>query len=113
MAGLQAAGITYSVDEAQKSRGLLVIDLELTTEDGEKLALKARFPDLYPYFRFEILAPDLTLPPPAADKQAALYVRASYRELEYVGHSRSLYPPASARRAKFWAIDVLSRSSQH
>lgn len=62
LAELQAAGITYNVDEALKSRGLLIIDLEITAEDGEKLALKAQFPDLYPYFRFEVLAPDLTLP---------------------------------------------------
>jgi hypothetical protein len=62
LAQLQAAGITYQVDEEAKSRGRLVIDLEVTNEQNEKLELKARFPDLYPYFRFEILAPTLNLP---------------------------------------------------
>src|SRR5574341_28632 len=59
---LDAAGIEYQVNEAAKARGSLIIDLEIILADGEKVLLQARFPDLYPYFRFEILAPELDLP---------------------------------------------------
>jgi molybdopterin/thiamine biosynthesis adenylyltransferase len=58
---LDAAGIEYQVNEAAKARGSLIIDLEIILADGEKVQLQARFPDLYPYFRFEILAPELDL----------------------------------------------------
>jgi molybdopterin/thiamine biosynthesis adenylyltransferase len=59
---LEAAGIAYRIDEAAKRDGLLVINVEVNTADDQELALQARFPDLYPYFRFEIKAPQLSLP---------------------------------------------------
>jgi ThiF family protein/E2/UBC family protein B len=59
---LDDAGITYQVDQAAKLQGLLMIDLELDLPNQGKIQLQARFPDFYPYFRFEIRAPELDLP---------------------------------------------------
>jgi len=59
---LDRAGITYRVDETAKREGRLIIDLELDLSNEGKIRLRARFPDFYPYFRFEILAPQLDLP---------------------------------------------------
>lgn len=59
---LTAAGIMFQVDETLKATGLLVIDVEINTEFEAGLSLKIRFPDLYPYFRFEVEAPTLALP---------------------------------------------------
>lgn len=42
--------------------GILLINLRVTTEEGEEVNLEGRFPDLYPYFRFEIRAPNIDLP---------------------------------------------------
>lgn len=57
---LDKGAIKYRIDEAAKDRGLLVLDLEVSTS-GAPLQLQALFPDFYPYFRFEIRAPDLDL----------------------------------------------------
>jgi molybdopterin/thiamine biosynthesis adenylyltransferase len=59
---LDDAGIAYRVDEAAKAKGILIINLEITLADEGKVCLQARFPDFYPYFRFEIRAPELDLP---------------------------------------------------
>jgi molybdopterin/thiamine biosynthesis adenylyltransferase len=61
LAELEAAGIDYEVDERAKDAGVIVLSLSLTTEAGERLRLIARFPDIYPYMRFEVSAPDLSL----------------------------------------------------
>ena len=61
LGALDAAGIRYRIIEAARAAGY--IRLELWPEvDGEPLRLIATFPDLYPYFRFEVAAPDLKLP---------------------------------------------------
>lgn len=59
---LDQAGIKYQIDSVAKARGVLIIDLEGAFSDEGNLHLQARFPDFYPYFRFEIRAPELDLP---------------------------------------------------
>jgi molybdopterin/thiamine biosynthesis adenylyltransferase len=62
LAQLRAERIEYRVDEAAKIAGILIIDVDVVNSNGGNLTLQARFPDLYPYFRFEIRAPELALP---------------------------------------------------
>ena len=62
LAQLDAAGINYSIDDVARTDGILRLDLSIPSEEGEPLRLQATFPDLYPYFRFEIRAPELDLP---------------------------------------------------
>ncbi len=58
---LDEAGITYEIDEEARARGF--IRLRLTVVVGRKeLSLVATYPDLFPYVRFEVRAPDLDLP---------------------------------------------------
>lgn len=57
---LDEAGIPYARDEAAYAAGVLQLRVSLVV-GGERLALIAVFPDSYPYFRFEIYAPDLAL----------------------------------------------------
>lgn len=58
--GLNSAGIRYRRDEEAFSRGVLCLHLEMEMA-GATLELTATFPDLYPYFRFELAAPELSL----------------------------------------------------
>lgn len=58
---LGAAGIPHEQDETEFKHGRVVIRLRPTL-DGEQLNLVALYPDLYPYFRFEVQAPNLDLP---------------------------------------------------
>lgn len=62
LAELDAARIEYSIDEGARAEGILRLDLNIPNEEGEPLKLQATFPDLYPYFRFEIRAPEIDLP---------------------------------------------------
>lgn len=62
LAQLDAAGIDYSIDEVARAEGILRLDLGIRDDAGEPLKLQATFPDLYPYFRFEIRAPEIDLP---------------------------------------------------
>ena len=62
LAQLDAAGIDYSIDEVARAEGILRLDLNIPSEEGQPLKLQATFPDLYPYFRFEIRAPEIDLP---------------------------------------------------
>lgn len=57
---LEQAGIPYEIDEAKKADGKLVITLFHTIQEKEA-KLIATYPDEYPYFRFDVQAPDLTL----------------------------------------------------
>jgi hypothetical protein len=61
LAELEAAGVSYEIDERARTAGVIVLNLTVTTGEGEVLRLVARFPDLYPYVRFELLAPELEL----------------------------------------------------
>lgn len=58
---LTAAGVAHQLDPAAREAGYIRLDL-WPEIDGERLHLVALFPDLYPFFRFEVLAPDLELP---------------------------------------------------
>jgi molybdopterin/thiamine biosynthesis adenylyltransferase len=58
---LGAAGIPYEQDNSKFKNGRLVIKTWPTIE-GERLDLIAEYPELYPYFRFEVQAPGLDLP---------------------------------------------------
>ncbi len=58
---LDRAGINYVIDEEARSRGFIRLRLNATV-GGEHLSLVATYPDLYPYVRFEVRAPDLDLP---------------------------------------------------
>src|SRR5262249_14291535 len=57
---LRAAGIPFELDQEAFSRGVVVVRLSPTI-DGEIIDIIARFPDLYPYFRFQVEAPALNL----------------------------------------------------
>lgn len=58
---LRAAGIEYEIDERAREKGLIKLNLRSVRVDGRDLNLVALFPDVYPYTRFEIRAPDLEL----------------------------------------------------
>jgi hypothetical protein len=57
---LNAADIDYEIDEREKADGILVIHLKVPTEAGDH-RLVVRFPDVYPYTRFEVIAPEMRL----------------------------------------------------
>ena len=58
LSALERAGIEYSKDDESFAKGVLCLNLSM---DGVG-KLRVVFPDLYPYFRFEIYALDLKLP---------------------------------------------------
>jgi hypothetical protein len=61
LSALDDAGIEYRLDnEARAQRGVIRLLLKVSVED-EVLKLIATYPDLYPYFRFEVQAPDVAL----------------------------------------------------
>lgn len=57
---LEKAGVEYIRDEEAFRAGILVLKVKANV-NGETVDLLARFPDLYPYFRFEVYAPGLDL----------------------------------------------------
>lgn len=57
---LRRAGIEFEQDQEALARGIIRLRL-LADVDGERLPLVVTFPDLYPYFRFEVDAPTLNL----------------------------------------------------
>lgn len=61
IAALDAAGIRWERDESAFSKGILRLSVNMTTEAGP-IALHVVYPDDYPYFRFQVYAPDLDLP---------------------------------------------------
>lgn len=60
LAALDKAEILCTRDEDAFARGVLRLNLQVSI-DGEALQLLAIFPDLYPYFRFEVKASELSL----------------------------------------------------
>ena len=58
---LEEAGIRYQLDGPAFEAGKVILHLEVP-QDGKVLRLEAHFPDVYPYTRFELIAPDLDLP---------------------------------------------------
>jgi hypothetical protein len=61
LAELDRAGIPYEKDERAFHSGLLRLNVRPQL-DGRQLDLLVVFPDLYPYFRFEVIAPNEQLP---------------------------------------------------
>jgi molybdopterin/thiamine biosynthesis adenylyltransferase len=59
---LAAAGYSPVLEDAAKAAGVVRVALEAAVGGMGKVALTATFPDLYPYFRPEVAAPDLSLP---------------------------------------------------
>lgn len=57
---LRQAGIQFEQDEEARARGIIRLNL-LAAVEGERFPLVVTFPDLYPYFRFEVDAPTLDL----------------------------------------------------
>lgn len=57
---LDEAGIFYELDQGARAGGVIALRLGPTV-GGEIIKLVAIFPDLYPYTRFEVFAPDLDL----------------------------------------------------
>lgn len=58
---LDEAGISYRIDTNEQARGRLRLEVEVPI--GHQVhRLQALFPDVYPYTRFEVIAPDLDLP---------------------------------------------------
>lgn len=57
---LRAAGIPFTPIQESIDQGMYRLRLSPTV-DGKTIELTAAFPDLYPYFRFEVFAPDLSL----------------------------------------------------
>jgi molybdopterin/thiamine biosynthesis adenylyltransferase len=60
LALLQDAGIPYAIDEAARQAGKLHLQV-WPIIDNKETELRVEFPDLYPYFRFEVRAPTLNL----------------------------------------------------
>lgn len=60
LSALETAGIKYVFDRQARERGKIVLSLQVTM-DGKPLSLEARFPDFYPYVRFEVFAPNLNI----------------------------------------------------
>jgi hypothetical protein len=60
LAALDAAGLAYEIDEAAERVGILRIRVTVVL-DATPTDLVATYPDLYPYFRFEVEAPGLDL----------------------------------------------------
>lgn len=57
---LRESGIPYQLDEKAKASGSIVLELQPVL-DNSPMRLVTTFPDFYPYFRFEVSAPDLDL----------------------------------------------------
>lgn len=57
---LEKLGVRAELDKTSLENGRA--ELRLQAANGDRLNLIVRFPELYPYFRFEIFAPDLALP---------------------------------------------------
>ncbi len=58
---LTAAGMAWTRDEEAFAQGFLRLNVDVEV-NGERLPLRVTFPDLFPYFRFEVEAPTLSLP---------------------------------------------------
>jgi hypothetical protein len=59
---LDSNGIRYERDLEAESQGVLRLRLWYPLDDGTELHLITTFPDNYPFFRFEVEAPDIELP---------------------------------------------------
>lgn len=60
VSALESLGASVAIDEAARAAGLLRLLIEYPNDDGT-LRLVGIYPDLYPFFRPEVIAPDLAL----------------------------------------------------
>lgn len=88
---LRRAGIRFERDEAAFRAGRLQLTL-YPVVSGEVIELIATFPDLYPWFRFEIQAPALNLP---------YHQHALAKTLCFLPRDTSYWYPESDRLAAF------------
>lgn len=58
---LDNAGLEYVIDEEAKQSGQLVIKV-LYNHEGQNIRLEAKYPAYFPFFRFLVYAPELSLP---------------------------------------------------
>jgi len=58
---LDRLGVAYTVNQRAKADGLLRLELTWNVADFGAVDLVVTFPDLYPYFRPDVRAPDLSL----------------------------------------------------
>lgn len=58
---LEDNGIDYERREDAWAAGILVLKLCFPVGDGKQIVLEVCFPDIYPYTRFDVIAPDLEL----------------------------------------------------
>lgn len=58
---LEEAGIAYEIDEEARASGFIRLRLTVAV-GGQELLLIATYPDLFPYVRFDVRAPELNLP---------------------------------------------------
>ena len=57
---LRKAGIKFVRDRSAFEVGIVAINATCTVNEAE-IKVRAVYPDLFPYFRFEVYAPDLNL----------------------------------------------------
>lgn len=88
---LRRAGIRFEIDEAALRLGRLQLTLYPLVH-GEELKLIAAFPDFYPWFRFEIHAPELQLP---------YHQHAIAKTLCFLPRDTSYWKPSTDRLAAF------------
>ncbi len=92
LAELKKNGIGYEFDSEAFERGSVVLRLNHVL-GGQAMRLTARFPDLYPYFRFEVDAPELDL--------SKHQVPFGEKNLCLIGRSTANWNPSEDTLAKF------------
>ncbi len=88
---LQSNGIEYQKDEDAFAKGICRLCLKVPV-NGKVLDIEAVFPDLYPYFRFQIFAHDIDLP---------YHQNPFLKNLCLMGRSTANWCPGSDRLADF------------
>jgi len=61
-ASLDRRGITFKRDEDAWRDGQLILEVNITPTEGAAIRLIAHYPFTFPYTRFEVFAPDVSLP---------------------------------------------------
>jgi hypothetical protein len=88
---LDRANIRYEQVGDRDATGVIRLRL-FPVVAGKELRLDATFPDLYPYFRFEVSAPELSLP---------VHQHAQSKQLCFLPRPTSYWMPATDRLAHF------------
>jgi hypothetical protein len=100
---LYGAGIAFKRDDEAFNAGVLRLELSMEAE-GERFPLIVTFPDLYPYFRFQVDAPTLELHHHQNPffKNLCLLGRGTH-------HWRTTDTVASLLRAQLWRVLMTGR----